>query len=52
VLEIGLMTEEKLYYTKTNHIVVQKLLQKVAIIIHRVMLNLFQYLRWMMSHAW
>jgi|GEM_PF-3664505 len=24
----------------------------IVIIIHRVTLNLFQYLRWMMNHAW
>jgi len=29
----------------------QELLQRDVIIIHRVMLNSFQYLRWMMSHA-
>jgi len=40
-----------------KYIVVQQLLQRDAIIIHRVMLiaiaiAIFQHLRWMNRHAW
>ncbi len=37
--------------TKMEYMMDQELLQRDVIIIHRVMLNSFQYLRWMMSHA-
>jgi len=47
----------ELFNTKTNWLVVQELLQRDAIIIHRVILiaiaiAIFQDRRWMMSHAW
>jgi len=35
-----------------NYILFQMLLQRDVIIIYRVMLNSFQHLRWMRSHAW